>query len=556
MTAAIRSPSKILLQHPLAVLAIFSLCAFLLYGNSLSHAPIFDDTLFLVWHQHQLPWSFNFSPRVLETGTIVATSEILGSTLMWQRLENVLFHITTVMLIFSFSKTLLAWLTDRERSDRDVVIASFLASLLFLVHPVAAYSVAYLNQRSTEMATIASLLTLMVFWRGLQLNSQKYFIAMVPLYVVTLLCKEHAVMLPALCLCLAVLYDGGVRGKRLLQFLPYALACVVLMYIVVIVKNNREIIGQAPEHASNFLIENYVRLHPGFNPAKVLWYSIQTQGALFFKYWQLWLLPNPMAMSIDMRTGFATSQYSAYTAGLAAYIVFGLAATLMLTLGKTRTLRFMGFTLLSIWLLFWTEFVSLRLQEVFVLYRSYLWFVFLVPAVALGLLHLEERKRYMLWGLLFVLFTAFAVNRISTMKNEMTVWQDAAFLAKRVKEVRPGIERIYYNLGTAYLNYGHNEQAITALNTALNYVPTAYSRAYALNNLALAYQRSDHKQEAAQTFIRMTEMQPDNERAWRAAADSLDKAGSPANAKLAWNRACDLGDSYSCEHLGRAPAKL
>ena len=100
--------------------------------------------------------------------------------------------------------------------------------------------------------------------------------------------------------------------------------------------------------------------------------SAVTQAGLFFKYLALWFWPDPRAMSIDLRVDFLAGWTPAWIAiQVTAFAACGALGAWLVRRGGAAALA--GCGLLFSWILFLVEFTTVKLQEPFVLYRSYLW---------------------------------------------------------------------------------------------------------------------------------------------------------------------------------------
>src|SRR5262249_50269450 len=100
--------------------------------------------------------------------------------------------------------------------------------------------------------------------------------------------------------------------------------------------------------------------------------SVITQGWLFFRYLAAWLAPWPGWMSIDMRVPVPSDLLAwPQTLGFFLWLAYPICAMLLLRRGGRAGLAGLG--LLAPWMLALTEITVARLQEPFVLYRSYLW---------------------------------------------------------------------------------------------------------------------------------------------------------------------------------------
>ena len=149
-----REPAPPLPPRPHPRLA-FAACvcfvaALALYWVSLRHPLVFDDRLlrgdFL--RLYGTSW-FHFDLRWLPYATFGWTYDVVGTQWIWHRVLNVLLHATTAILLFSFLQRLfgavLATPADDGRLRQEWI--AFFGALIFLLHPVAVYGVAYLVQQ-------------------------------------------------------------------------------------------------------------------------------------------------------------------------------------------------------------------------------------------------------------------------------------------------------------------------------------------------------------------------------------------------------------------------
>lgn len=199
--------------------------------------------------------------------------------------------------------------------------------------------------------------------------------------------------------------------------------------------------------------------------------SAVTQAGLFFRYLALWLFPDSDALSIDLRVNFAGAWSPAAAliavAGIAGYGVAGL--YLMRRGGRARVA---GFGLLFPWILFFTEFVTIRFQEPFVLYRSYLWAPGLMALLASGLARVPVRVAIAAALLALPLLFYQAHHRLNTFSSSLALWEDA--VAKLPRQAVPGGSRMLYHLGREYLYQNRADQAIGVAERCLAEYPATY----------------------------------------------------------------------------------
>ena len=272
--------------------------------------------------------------------------------------------------------------------------------------------------------------------------------------------------------------------------------------------------------------------------------SVMTQAGLFFKYLFLWLLPNPAWMSVDMREQFIPG-WSAWQGwlGVFAFISYGLLALRLLLRGGSKGL--FGFSLLYPWLLFLIEFSSIRVQEPFVLYRSYLWMPGLMLLVPLLLLSLPGRRTLLALGLFVLLMLPLAWNRLWVFSDNYQLWNDVVLLLPGEKVA--GADRIYFNRGQAHENLkewkaaGEDFERVIAISPRL--APVYY-------HLGMAYLHQKRFEEALAQFDFSIAIDPKDARQYTGKALALMSLHQSAESRKQVEKGCELGDSTACMLYG------
>jgi len=263
--------------------------------------------------------------------------------------------------------------------------------------------------------------------------------------------------------------------------------------------------------------------------------SILTQCGLFFKYLWLWLVPNPAWMSVDMREPFATSLFGWHTLGLAGFLGYFCAAVWLLLKRGSRGL--LGFALLYPWILFVVEFSTVRIQEPFVLYRSYLWMPGLFAALPVVFGWLAPKKTYLALGLVCVLLVPLTLNRIDTFSSALKLWDDAEKLV-RGKTGMSGIERIYTNRGNKLFQLKRYDEAIADFNRAIAVYP---DDDLVYGSRAKAYYFTGEYQLALRDYERAIAMNPGSKRLYYDRSLTYRALGNFAAAQEDLRKSCELG---------------
>lgn len=435
-----------------------------LYGQFLSSVLVFDDLpLFMLDHQGAQPVdkaSFSWlALRSLPYATLAWTKAVFGLGLVYFRIGNLLLHAATVVTLYFFLHQVLGYAyVPKTRDSLNAQQAALLGALVFALHPVATYAAGYLVQRTILMATLFSLLALLAYVQG-SVGSRRWLQWLsLPLFYLAVYSKEHAVTLilvfPASTLLLQVDWRAQLRERL-------ALFAALLVVVALAVVARKGLLGSVYEvDAPQMLSSN--------NGDFVYARSVITQCGLFFKYVWLWILPNIAQMSIDMREPFVRSVFSLQLGAVALYLGWGGLGLWLLRQRGNRGLA--GFAMVFPWLMFLTELVSVRIQEPFVLYRSYLWMgasLLVLPVLLNGV---GKKLVGVMSVVILATFMMLSMERLVTLSDSVLVWSDAKELLAGRNDLQ-GADRIYYNLSRHQLDNGMLRASEENAKTAVSISP-------------------------------------------------------------------------------------
>lgn len=436
--------------------------AIVIYWSSLQYPLVFDDRMlrddFLRYYGTSI---FQLDLRWFSYATFGWIYDLVGKQWLWQRLCNVLLHAGNATLIFSITVRLHeAVLKGASADARKIRWVAAGAALIFIIHPVAVYSVAYLTQRSMLIATGASLVCLWLFLEGLISRRRQWYYAAAAAYFVAVFSKEHSVMVPALAAALVILLRDTTKTTLRELALPFVLFAATAVLVTL---KARGLLGTPYEPLAQEILAQLSDTSHGNASEPALALSIINQGWLFLCYLFTWLLPYPGWMSIDVRPAFP-QQLLAWpqTAGFVVYLLYAVAATWLLFQRGARGL--LGFALLWPWLLALTEMTTVRVQEPFVLYRSYLWMCGLFLALPLLFARTSLKSSAAIIAALCVVLIVPMRERVQTFSGMFSLWDDA--VRKQSDTSAPFAERAYHNRGFAYLQARKFPEALADFNKA------------------------------------------------------------------------------------------
>ena len=532
---------------------LFAVC--LVYLPYINNGLFFDD---LPFFSNSVSYyanpSFHFDLRWFSYASLGWTWKLFSDTPLPLHLGNVLLHCANCFLLLF----LLRQLTELALSDnrqtvskvlsnslfsngipKQVIWGAWLGALAFACHPVAVYAVGYVVQRSTLMATFFTLAMQLAYLRGI-LNTDKtqqyvYLALAVLFYFFAVFSKEHSLMAPALLAAITLLFKPHIRPNWRALIVTWLSFIAIAILITLKAKG---VFATAYEQDSTALFEQQAIVSSAENLHLL---SMFTQAGLFFKYLFLWLIPNPAWMSIDMRETFANS-VSAWQNWLkvTCFIAYGVfALKLLLRRGKVGLI---GFALLYPWLLFMIEFSSIRVQEPFVLYRSYLWMPGFMLFIPLALQTLPNKKGVIAaFTFVILLLIPISWNRLWVFADSYRLWNDAAVLLK--SDFVPGAARIFYNRGNAELNTKKTKEAIADFKRVLAIDPKI-EQAHA--NLGSAYLNTGQYALGLASVNRAIEINPENGQTYFAKAFALKHLNNPIEAMEALNKSCELKNISAC----------
>ena len=490
----------------LATLAV----VFWAYGPAMHTGFLFDDTT-----QHfalptaSQPLSSWIGPvRPVLMFSYWVNSRISMEDTSWYHYFNILIHALAGIFVFLVIRRLLEW-AGAEESSRTPWAA--FGTLLFLLHPLQAESVAYISGRSDSLCGMLSCASFAAFlYRRSPAISWAGVLPVLLLFGAAVLTKEQAVALPALFVLTDFWWNPqtplrSVRANwRLYAILALGAAGAAALFWKLIV-------GAGAGSSAGFAIKDFT------------WYQyLFTQFRAIFAYVCNFLLPVNLNVDWDFPISRGIFEYGA---------IFGLAALLALAAAAWRYRRafpLAGYGYFVFLVLLSPTSSILPIKDPIADRRMYLPILGLI-LIAIDLLRRlkVERKLLALGAAALMVATALATHaRAEVWSDSILLWQDSALKS-------PNKVRAHFQLAFAYYEQGHFDLAIAEFQrTAELKPPTAdllydWGLAYdALHQpeLALAKLRQSAVLEAtAQVFTQIAKVDAGQQR-WAEALDALSTA--------------------------------
>lgn len=434
-----------------------------IYYKSLNNPLVFDDigldylSNVIKTHFPNLGWV----SRVIAEWTFQQTY-LFTTDIRWHRAFNVIAHMGSVVLLYAVIKNFY---------NEKVALIS---AILFGLNPAAMFAVVYLIERTILLATMFGLLQIYLLQKAYSHRSSDsiiFYLGAAIACICALNCKEHAAPLAILFPAMAILYS------RRRYTIVGIIVTVIMAYFAMM--NNRHFISEG---------SYYQLIVTKLCNYQVDWlHSAVTQAFLFFKY--LWLWVNPLAVrSIDMREVFSQSIHS-YIIWVYAY--FGLFLTGVILLFRKKVI---GLAIVLTCSLFLVELQTVRIGEMFVLYRSYIYAIgysiFFAPLLNV----IKFDKSLALIASLAILFFGYNTFKdLDQFETPIATWQQAV---NTISAECQG-SRVYGNLGAELIGVGQNEEAYQVLQNSIKY-GMDYEGSVA--NLAAACKLTGRKDEAIKYY--------------------------------------------------------
>jgi tetratricopeptide (TPR) repeat protein len=249
-------------------------------------------------------------------------------------------------------------------------------------------------------------------------------------------------------------------------------------------------------------------------------------------------------MTVDLPQHFALKLWAwPEVIGLVGFVVYPLIAIRLLQQKGLNGL--LGFALLCPWLLFATELSTVRIQESFVLYRSYLWMAGTFAALPFLCQKLSAKQAVITLSFVVLLMLPLSWLRLTTFSHPLLLWDDAARLVENVEEQRLGIDRIFYNRGTELIRIKHYAEAIDDLSKVIELKGYYTSDAY--YNRGSIYMKNQQYIQALNDVNKAIELAPKKAQLYFGKARVMEVLKDSTAAILAYSQACTLGLQSACQ---------
>lgn len=378
-------------------------------------------------------------------------------------LINILIHFLNAVLLFLLIKIFLKELSFGLRLGLTII---------FCLHPINTEAVTYISSRSITMCGFFILSGLYSYIRWRESQQKRHYVLSLGCYVLALLTKEIALILPILITAYEFVYHKNFWRERKefsLRFLPFIL--ITLGYIFMIKLLFAEVFGLFAKAKSALAVRPYSA-------------NILTQSAVSFFYIYLFLYP--FNLCVDHNFPIISSLKNPLQAIPFASIIILIAAAL----GLRKRHPLIALSILWYFICLLPQFYG-RLNVVAAEHHPYVAYFALYFILGYFLLKLKIKKEILGLSFIFVLGLFFILTIIRNFQ-----WQDEYILWKAELKANPHSEIAQGSLGLYLVNKGFDSEGEGYLTQAMNSKKSIASQPSILN-LATYYARFKNQPERA-----------------------------------------------------------
>ena len=518
----------------------------LAYGNTLHHSFHFDDIPSIL----QKPWIrgldkipdfiFSYSQRPIVILSFNVNYAISGFKEWSYHVFNITFHLLVVVLVYRLGKLIVSHMSERSTSLVKVPTQMpLLAASIFAVHPLNTQAVTYISSRSSILATIFYLVTVILLFEGLYKKVDKetktnyvFAVGAAISFGIGFLCKLIVISLPAI---LFFYHYYFISNHNLETWLKrqrkWILGVGGLFFITLLIQ---KIYGDGLLRASIVDVTT--------------WDYFRTQlGVIPLEYFRKMLFP----FNLTIDTNFQVVNHWKSIVVIGGLILLGGFSVVWIKLSqiKKQSKKYGPEAFGLIWILITLSPTSsfIPLLDMAAEHRTYLPLVGFSICMSSLLIRLKDflkkskeggtsevcsnKKTIRVSVVLIVLIVAsFLVStreRNKVWKDEVSLWTDA-------KQKAPFLIRPYNNLGEAYDKIGKYDLAVEEFEAALRLNPNYF---FALSNLGNMYGKKKKYDQAILYTQKALQQKPDYAPGHYNLAKALHLTGNPDQAMSSYRLA-------------------
>ncbi len=508
------------LKYYLALAGILILSG-ILFSSVIKNGFVWDDTKYIIENElnKSLSWegitsiftntgSHNYAP-VTDLINAVQYS-ISGMSPAAFHTGSLLFHLLNILLVFRFIVLL---------SGRQTI--ALIASLFFGIHPIMVESVAWASGSSTLYSTAFFLASLIAYLYYLNKNSKRDLALSIVFFILAMLSKAIAVMLPVVLLLIHHYKDRKITKKSAVELSVFFVLSIIIGIYSIMARDESGVTDRFSSYsflqrivfASYGFIMYLVKLIVPVNLSAFYPYPVKSNEVIPLFYYifpVLFLLLAGLAI---------------YSLRSSRKVFFGV-AFFAATLFTVSQIFPVGGTVMA------DRYIYLSSVGIFYLAGE-------------GFLFLSNRKMWaamVLTGATSIFFIIKTHERIGVWKSDRTLWDDV------IKQYQT-IPYAYNNRGLTYVEEKKYNEAISDFSKAVDLKPD-YDEAWF--NRGLCYVQENRAGEALADFKRSIELKPEDPETYYNCGVLLMNQEKNDEAITYFDKAISLNPDYAEALINRA----
>jgi len=479
---------KIKSKHKIswALLLIVLACSFFAYANSLGGELIWDDNILVKNNVEIRSWTNlkkvifgnlggeslyykHSSYRPVQTISYMVDFSLGQFNPFYYRLTSVICHMLVAGVFY--------WLLFIIYKSNFI---SFTAALLYTLHPIHTEAVAYISGRADPLSSIFMLLTMCFYFKYLQRKHFVWLLGMLVSYLLGILSRENALMVPLFIFVYHFAYQKKIAWKPTIAF-------SFLAVVYVILRVTETIGGMGLREPVKTAITARI---PGFLVA-------------LSSYFKLLIWPFDLHMEYG-RPLFPMTDSRAIV-GLVIFIVL-----IFLAMHQRKKRPIITFGIL------WFLIGLFPVSNIVIVVNAFMaehWLyfpsmgLFLMLGYAFKELYQKDQWRY---GVGFAIAAAAVFFGVRT-HQQNTTWLESVAFYERTRTFAPKSARLRADLGEAYYSKGRKEDALQSTLEAIRLRPSYYA---AYSNLGTIYMSLGQPEKAIEAYRNSLRVNPRYFNAW------------------------------------------
>ncbi|MFH1867411.1 MAG: tetratricopeptide repeat protein [Candidatus Omnitrophota bacterium] len=492
---------------------------FVLYANSINGSFLWDDEALIADNVYIRDWNhipqiftqsigqgagkFSRSYRPLQVFSYLIDFSLWKTDIRGYHLTNIILHIMVVLGLF--------WLISILFKDS---LLAFIASILYMAHPIHPEAIAYISGRADPLASIFMLLSFILYIKSINSKNIIVLVSMAFSFALALLSRESSLIFPVLILAYHLSF------KRKLALKEFSLiAGAAFLYIAVRLTALSYMFSKMPSSAP------LLKRIPGFFVA-------------ITSYMRLLIFPFGLHMEYGAKV-FSMLNLKAIS-GLSILVFL-----IIYALKKRRDNTLISFSIL------WFLAALLPSSNIYPVnaYMAEHWLYlpsmgfFLAAAYFLNKFY--RKNEFKVLSVLIITGLLIFYSFLTIKQN--TYWREPIPFYERTLKYSPDSPKVYYNLANTYKAAGRFDEAIDYYKKSIEIEPEFFD---SHNNLGNVYNLIRKYQLSIESYKRAIEINPDFADAHNNLGIVYNIIGKNQEALDCYKRAIEINPKYAIAYNG------